>query len=34
MDYLGALWHLITVFVISIGLYLGPIIIYKPLKNL
>lgn len=34
MDYLGALWHLITVFVISIGLYLGPIVIYKPLKNL
>lgn len=33
MDYLGALWHLVTVIVMSIGLYLGPIIIYKTFKK-
>lgn len=34
MDYFGAMWHLVTVIVISIGLYLGPMIIYKPLTKL
>ena len=33
IDYFGAMWHLVTVIVISIGLYLGPMIFFKPLKK-